>query len=203
MFNTAVEVLLEFFAVIGVVFFLLLFYRHKDKIARSLQSCASLFKKDKADNSRDTPSASNDLEKGSSSEGQPSEGQPIRKRSSLHARVLAYLQTLPREGHDFIQTREIQTGESSVGDITEDYEGSEESLESNWIEIIYDFPAPPAETDVFKVVSEGEEASTSGSPDALNVPTICCTGECTSLKLSIELLPSASSANEHPKPQTK
>ncbi|OCB90819.1 hypothetical protein A7U60_g1928 [Sanghuangporus baumii] len=186
--SESIEVLLKFFAVIGGFFFLLLFYAHKNKLLYLPHLFWSLCEKRvrmKDSSKREGEQASEaDLEKGGSSVEvavQPSEEQYRGVRSNSHARVLAYLYTLPRESHDFLEMCEVSNCSSeersagqtsSDGDSAESSYGPDKSLESNWVEIVHNFPVPPGSGDL-KVISDEWDAPAAG-PRVVSDDTAVC-----------------------------
>ncbi|KAL5476740.1 hypothetical protein ACEPAI_2926 [Sanghuangporus weigelae] len=189
--SKSIEVLLlKFFAVIGGFFFLLLFYTQKNKLLYLSRCFWSLCGKrvGTKDSSKriGDQAAEADLEKGGSSVEvavQQSEEQFRGVRSSAHARVLAYLYTLPRESHDFLEMREVSNCSSeersagqtsSDGDSAESSYGTDESLESNWVEIVHSFPIPPGADDL-KVNSNEWNAPASGPKVVSDDTAICYT----------------------------
>ncbi|KAL5498741.1 hypothetical protein ACEPAH_2096 [Sanghuangporus vaninii] len=175
--SESIGVLLKFFAVIGGFFFLLLFYTQKNKLLylpRYFWSlCGKRVRTKDSSKREDEQAAETDLEKGGSSVEvavQPSEEQYRGVRLNSHARVLAYLYALPRESHDFLEMREVSNCSSeersagrtsSDGDSAESSYGTDESLESNWVEIVHNFPVPPG-ADNLKIVSDEWDASAAG-----------------------------------------
>ncbi|KAL5514408.1 hypothetical protein ACEPAG_2496 [Sanghuangporus baumii] len=187
--DRTIEVLLKFFAVIGGFFFLLLFYTQKNKLLylpRCFWSLCGKMVGTKDSSKRECDQAVEaDLEKGGSSVEvavQPSAEEQYRGvRSNTHARVLAYLYTLPRESHDFLEMRELSTcssEEHSSGQTSSDRDsaessyGTDESLESDWVEIVHSFPIPPGAGDL--IVSSNEWDVPASGPKVVSDDTAIC-----------------------------
>ncbi|EJD05452.1 uncharacterized protein FOMMEDRAFT_152762 [Fomitiporia mediterranea MF3/22] len=149
--QATIVVLVEFVAVIAIIAFLIFLYTQR-KIFSGFWHfiCQSFRRKPTSPSSKSdgpTQLTSRDLEKGVAA-GQPG----ITMASGSLTRVLAYIQGLPRESDDYFTMHEISiTASARSREVTESVraltersdEGSEESLESNWIEIIQNFPVPP------------------------------------------------------------